>query len=53
MRLALTGYNGSGKSSVIKLLAGEPIPHTGLLRMPGDLIVSYVPQDTSLSLIHI
>lgn len=47
MRLALTGYNGSGKSSVVKLLAGEPIPHTGLLRMPGDLIVSYVPQDTS------
>lgn len=46
-RLALTGPNGCGKSSVVKLLAGEAIPHTGLVRMPGDLIVSYVPQDTS------
>ena len=28
-------------------LAGEPIPHTGLIKLPGDLLLSYVPQDTS------
>ncbi len=46
-RIALTGPNGCGKSSIVKLLAGEAVPHTGLIRMPGDLTVSYVPQDTS------
>ena len=46
-RLALVGPNGCGKSSIVKLLAGEEIPHTGLVRMPGDIILSYVPQDTS------
>ncbi len=46
-RIALTGPNGCGKSSIVKLLAGEPIPHTGLIQLPGDLLLSYVPQDTS------
>lgn len=42
--LALTGKNGCGKSSVLKCLAGENIPYSGTLEMPGGLIVSYVPQ---------
>jgi lincosamide and streptogramin A transport system ATP-binding/permease protein len=46
-RVALTGRNGSGKSSVAKILAGEAISHTGTLRTAGGLIVSYMPQDTS------
>ena len=46
-RLALMGGNGSGKSSIIKLLCGEPIPHTGNVRIGSGLIISYVPQDTS------
>lgn len=46
-RVALSGRNGCGKSSVVKLLAGEDIPHTGELRLASGLIVSYVPQDTS------
>lgn len=46
-RIALTGKNGCGKSSVVKLLAGENIPHGGTLRTASGLIVSYVPQDTS------
>ena len=29
-RIALTGRNGAGKSSVLKLLAGYDIPHQGL-----------------------
>ncbi len=46
-RAALSGKNGSGKSSVVKLLMGESIPHTGTLRTASGLVVSYMPQDTS------
>lgn len=46
-RAALTGKNGSGKSSIVKLLMGEDIPHTGTLRTASGLILSYMPQDTS------
>ena len=45
--IALKGPNGSGKSSIIKLIMGETIPHTGNLTLPKNLVISYVPQDTS------
>ena len=46
-RLALIGGNGSGKSSIIKLINGEDIPHTGHVKAGSRLKISYVPQDTS------
>lgn len=46
-RVLLSGRNGCGKSSVLKLLAGQEIPHTGTLQTAGGLILSYVPQDSS------
>ena len=46
-RLALDGKNGSGKSSLLKLLTGEKIEHTGTITTGSGLIISYVPQDTS------
>lgn len=46
-RLAVKGKNGSGKSSLIKLLTGEDIPHSGIIRKGSGLVISYVPQDTS------
>lgn len=46
-RVVLAGKNGCGKSSIIKLLAGEPVPHTGIVRLGSGLAVSYIPQDTS------
>ena len=46
-RIALDGKNGSGKSSLLKCLLGEPIPHTGRLSVASGLVISYVPQDTS------
>lgn len=46
-RVALTGKNGSGKSSILKLLMGEDIDFKGSFRMGSGLITSYVPQDTS------
>ena len=46
-RIALQGANGSGKSSIIKLLCGENIPHTGAAWLGNGLKISYVNQDTS------
>ena len=46
-RLQLKGKNGCGKSSVIKLILGENIKHSGSLYIPQDLVISYVSQDTS------
>lgn len=46
-RIALSGQNGSGKSSVLKLICGEAISHTGTLRKGSQLKISYVSQDTS------
>lgn len=46
-RIALWGGNGCGKSSIIKLICGVDIPHTGLLRIGNGLKISYVSQDTS------
>lgn len=46
-RMALVGKNGSGKSSIIKLLLGEDIPHTGTYKVGSQLVISYVNQDTS------
>ena len=44
---ALTGRNGCGKSSLLKLACGEDIPHTGLFALASGLVVSWVPQDAS------
>ena len=46
-RIALDGKNGSGKSSLLKLLIGESIEHTGTIQRGSRLVISYVPQDTS------
>jgi len=46
-RVAILGGNGTGKSSILKLLCGEDIPHTGTVTVGSRLIISYVPQDAS------
>lgn len=46
-RVVLDGKNGSGKSSLLKLLVGEPIEHTGTIKVGSGLVISYVSQDTS------
>jgi len=45
--ISLQGINGSGKSTVLKLLLGDEITHDGTIVKPSDLKISYVPQDTS------
>lgn len=46
-RIELKGKNGSGKSSLIKLLLGQKINYIGKLYLPKDLKISYISQDTS------
>ncbi|MCB6309640.1 Lsa family ABC-F type ribosomal protection protein [Mediterraneibacter glycyrrhizinilyticus] len=46
-RVFIEGKNGSGKSSLLKLLMGNFIEHTGKVTVGSGLVISYVPQDTS------
>ena len=46
MRTALCGKNGCGKSSILRLILGENIEHTGRLIKGGQLKISFVPQST-------
>ena len=47
-RIVLDGKNGSGKTSLLKLLMGQQIEHRGTVAMGSGMILSYVPQDTSM-----
>ncbi len=43
-RLCLNGGNGSGKTSLLRLILGEEVPHTGELWRASGLKISYVSQ---------
>ncbi|MGN0674721.1 MAG: ribosomal protection-like ABC-F family protein [Oscillospiraceae bacterium] len=45
-RIALCGKNGCGKSSILKLILGEDISHSGEIIGAEKLKISYVPQKT-------
>ena len=45
-RIAITGKNGVGKSSILKLIIGDTIEYNGTLRVINDLKISYVSQST-------
>ncbi len=44
-RVALTGKNGCGKSSLLKFLLGADLPHAGTCQLASGLTISAVPQD--------
>lgn len=46
-RVIIDGKNGSGKTSLLKLLSSAPIEHTGTVTIGSGVVISYVPQDTS------
>lgn len=43
-RIALVGKNGAGKSTLLKILAGQRTPTDGVVAMPRDLSIGYLPQ---------
>lgn len=45
-RVIIKGNNGAGKSSILKLILGEPIKYNGEFRVANDLKISYVSQST-------
>lgn len=45
-RVALTGKNGAGKSSILKALCGAGGALTGQVSIAANLVISYVPQET-------
>jgi lincosamide and streptogramin A transport system ATP-binding/permease protein len=46
-RIAVCGRNGCGKSSLLKLIAGQGVPYRGRCHVPKNLKISYLPQDAS------
>ena len=47
-RIGLIGRNGTGKSSLLKILAGIDKPDDGTLQLQQNLRIAYVPQEPSL-----
>ncbi len=45
-RVALTGRNGAGKSSILKALCGQGGALTGQVNIATNMVISYVPQET-------
>ena len=45
-RIAITGKNGAGKSSILKLVLGNEIQYDGNISIANDLKISYVSQST-------
>ncbi|MGZ3900294.1 MAG: ABC-F family ATP-binding cassette domain-containing protein [Bacteroidia bacterium] len=44
-RIGLAGKNGAGKSTMLKLLAGEQNPTKGEIAVPRECRIGYLPQD--------
>lgn len=43
-RIALVGKNGAGKSTLLKILNGQQKPTSGLVSVPNDTTIGYLPQ---------
>lgn len=43
-RIALMGKNGAGKSTMLKIIAGNRAPSKGRISAPKDAVIAYLPQ---------
>ena len=43
-RIALVGKNGAGKSTMLKILAGIQQPTAGIVAVPRECTIGYLPQ---------
>lgn len=48
-KVALTGKNGAGKSTILKIMAGELTPSGGNISRQNDISIGYLPQQMALS----
>ena len=48
-RIALVGKNGAGKSTMMKIIAGQQSPTAGTVSLPQDLTIGYLPQQMVIS----
>ena len=48
-RIALVGKNGAGKSTMLKILCGMQQPTSGVVSVPNDTTIGYLPQVMKLS----
>jgi ATP-binding cassette subfamily F protein 3 len=48
-RIGLTGHNGAGKSTMLKIIAGQQMPETGKVSKPKGFKVGYLPQELHIS----
>ncbi len=47
-RIALVGKNGAGKSTLLKILAGLQVPTNGIVNVPKETTIGYLPQQMQL-----
>lgn len=43
-RIGLVGKNGAGKSTLLKILSGQQQPNGGVVSVPSDIRIGYLPQ---------
>jgi ATP-binding cassette subfamily F protein 3 len=44
-RIALIGANGSGKTSLLRMILGMEKPDSGVIALPSDITIGYLPQE--------
>lgn len=47
-KVAIVGANGTGKSTLLKIIAGEETYEKGSLTLPNRIFLGYLPQETSV-----
>ena len=51
-RMAVLGSNGSGKSHFLRLLADQPVPHTGAMRLGARVVAGWFAQTHDQGELH-
>ena len=47
-KIALVGKNGAGKTTMLKIIAGEQLPTSGTVARQADITIGYLPQQMKL-----